>query len=253
MHPSSTVNLFQFLPFNSAVALPSISLERVYYTFETSNLVVATCDYGSQSIIPRILELQNIALLFSVGLQNLSTLVINFDGHFVLGGVVIPVEAIYTHASRNINISSKVSGLFINFQSVATELVGLNLPGALRQSIFIPTFIISGKVTMEESELIVSATGGNIHAYIIYKETDKSRKAIAFEMSNIEFASILNDVVGLDISGIPYFGTTVLPAIALTFATDNTSDLPDDTFAHSPLLNTLGNIVNKDLTALIDF
>ena len=112
---------------------------------------------------------------------------------------------------------------------------------------------MSGKVTMEESELIVSAIGGNIHAYIIYKETGKSRKAIAFEMSNIEFASILNDVVGLDISGIPYFGTTVLPAIALTFATDNTFGLPDDTFAHSPLLTTLGNIVNKDLTALIEF
>ena len=172
----------------------------------------------------------------------------------MLGGVVIPVEAIYTHASRNINISAKVSGLFINFQSVATELVGLNLPGALRQPISssIPTFIMSGKVTMEESELIVSATGGNIHANIIYKETGKSRKAIAFEMSNIEFASVLNDVVGLDIFGIPYFGTTVLPAIALTFAMDNTSGLPDDTFAHSPLLNTLGNIVNKDLTVLID-
>lgn len=141
VHPSSTVNLFQFLPLSSAIALPSISLERVYYTFETSNLVVATHDYGSQSIIPLILELQNIALSFSVGLQNMSTLVITFDGNFVLGGVVIPVEAIYTHASRNINISAKVSGLFINFQSVATELVGLNLPGALQQPISIPTII----------------------------------------------------------------------------------------------------------------
>ena len=52
VHPSSTVNLFQFLPLSSAVALPSISLKRVRYIFETSNLVVATHDYGSQSIIP---------------------------------------------------------------------------------------------------------------------------------------------------------------------------------------------------------
>ena len=77
VHPLSTVNLFQLLPLSSAIALPSISLERVYYTFETSNLVVATHDYCSQSIIPRILELQNIALSFSVGLQNLSTLAIS--------------------------------------------------------------------------------------------------------------------------------------------------------------------------------
>jgi hypothetical protein len=72
-------------------------------------------------------------------------------------------------------------------------------------------------------------------------------------MSNIGLASVLNDVVGLDISGIPYFGTTVIPTIALTFATENIAGLPDDTFANSPLLNTLGNIVEKNLTALIHF
>ena len=254
-HPSSTVDLFQFLPLSSSVALPSISLEQLQYTFETSNLVVVTREYGSQNIIPDVLELQNIALSFNVGLQNPSTLVVNFAGDFVLGGVPISTEVIYTHASRNANIRAEISGLSINFQSVATQLVGLNLPTALHQSISIPTLVISGKVTLvnEESDLTVGTTGGNMHVYIIYKKTGRPRKAIAVEMSNIALASVLSDVAGLDISGIPYFGTAALPMNALTYATDNIVGLPEDIFANSPLLNALGNDVEKDLTALIKF
>ena len=247
------MGLFQLLPLSSPVPLPSISLKKVTYTFATSELTVDTHSYGSQTIIPDVLSLQNIALSFSVGLQDVSTLVVTFSGDFVVGGTTIPVEVVYTHASRKISINAKVSGLSMNLQSIAMQLIGLNLPSSLRQSVSIPSFTISGKVTSGESELIVSATGGNVHVYIIYEKTDKSRKAIAFEMSNIELASVLNDIVGLDISGIPYFGTAVLPTIALTYATNNIGSLPDDIFANSPLLNTLGNNVEEDLTALIKF
>ena len=59
-------------------------------------------------------------------------------------------------------------------------------------------------------------------------------------MSNIEFTSVLNDVVRLDISRVPYFGTVVLPTIALTYATRNINSLPNDIFANSPLLSTTG-------------
>ena len=252
-HPSSTVGLFQLLPLSSPVPLPSISLKQVTYTFDTSKLVIDTRSYGSQTIISDVLSLQNIALSFSVGLRDVSTLVVTFNGDFVVGGTTIPVRVVYTHASREISINAEVSELSINFQSIATQLVGLDLPSALRQSISIPSFAISGKVTSGESELIVSATGGNVHVYIIYEKTDKSRKAIAFEMSSIELASVLNDIVGLDISGIPYFGTAVLPMIALTYSTDNIGSLPQDIFANSPLLGTLGSNVEKDLTALIKF
>ena len=253
MHPSSTVDLFHFLPLSSPVPLPSILLERVAFTFDTSELVITTRGYGSQTIIPDVLNLQNIALSLSVGLRDVSTLVVTFTGDFGLGGTTIPVEAIYTHASREISITAAVSGLTINFQSIATQLVGLDLPSALRGSISVPSFTISGKVTSGESELIVSSTGDNVHVYIIYKKTDKSRKAVAVELSNIELASVLSDVVGLDISGIPYFGTAVLPTIALTYATDSIDSLPENIFANSPLLNTLGSSVEKDLTALVLF
>ena len=114
VHPSSTVGLFQLLPFSSPAPLPSISVEQMVYTIDTSELFVCTHSYGSQTIIPDILSLQNVALSFSVSLQDVSTLVVTFTGEFVLGGLTIPVEVVYTHASRNTNINAKVSELSIN-------------------------------------------------------------------------------------------------------------------------------------------
>ena len=253
-NPSSTVDLFQLLPFSSQLPLPTIALDQVSYTFDTSELSISTRGYGSQTIIPDVLDVQNVALSLVVMLQDVNTLEVTFTGEFVLGGATIPVEAVYTHASRDVSITAEVPSITINFQAAASQLAGLDLPSALHGSITIPDFTISGMVASSgEKQLIVSATGGNTHVYIIYTKTDTSRKAIAVELSNVELASVLNDVIGLDISGIPYFGTAALPTIALTYATDSIDDLPDDVFANSPLLSTLGSSIEEDFTALILF
>ena len=254
VNSTSVLDLFQLFPLTSSVPLPTILVERVAYTFDTSELAVDTHGYGSQTIIPGVLILQNVELSFTVRLSDVSTLVVYFNGDVLLGGATVAVNAIYMHSSGEVVVGATVLGLEINLQSAATQLVGLDLPSALHVSIDIPDFAISGTVTSSgEKELIISATGGNIHVYIIYKKTDQARKAIAVEMSNIELASILSDVTGLDITSIPYFGTAVLPTIALTYATDNIEDLSDDVFANSPLLSGIGNAVEVDFTALILF
>ena len=253
VHPYSTVNLFHLLPLSSSVPLPSISLKRVAYTFDTSELFVATRGYGSQTIIPNVLKLQNIAFSLTVRLQNVSTLVVIFKGDFVIGRKTIPVKVVYTRASRNIKISAAVSRTTINFQSIAKKLVGLNLPNALRKSVTVPRFAIAGIITSSgKSELIVSSTEGSVKVYIIYKKAGRSKKAIAVDMSNIKLASVLNDVVGLGISGIPYFGGAVLPKIALAYASRDIN-LPKNIFVKSHLLSNIGSSLKKGFTALIKF
>ena len=236
-NPSSTLDLFQLLPFSSQLPLPSIAVDQVLYTFDTSELSISTRSYGSQTIIPDVLDLQNAALSIVVMLQDVSTLVVTFTGEFVLGGATIPVVAVYTHASRDVSVTAEVPSITINFQAAASQLAGLDLPSALHGSITIPDFTVSGMVTSSgEKDLIISATGGNTHIYIIYTKTDTSRKAIAVELSNVGLASVLNDVTGLDITSIPYFGTAVLPTIALTYATDSIDNLPDDVFCQKSTL-----------------
>ena len=49
--------------------------------------------------------------------------------------------------------------------------------------------------------------------HIFYKKTDGSSREIAVKIADIRLKSILKDMVGQDISGIPYFS---VPTIALT-------------------------------------
>ena len=251
VNSTTTLDLFQLLPLGSPIPLPTIALHSVAYTFDTTKLVVVTRVYGSQTIIPSLLVLQNVALSFIVELSDVNTLVVDSNGEFLLGGATITVNAIYMHSSGEIVIGAMASGLDINFQSAATQLVGLSLPSELSQVVSIPDFGVSGRVTSNETELIVRETEGTTHVYIIYKKTDKARKAIAVELS-VGLASILRDVVGLDISGISYFDS-VTPMIGLTYATDSITGLPTNVFTSSTLLNTIGSSIDADLTAIIRF
>ena len=249
--PTSTLDLFTLLTFDSALPLPQISLAHVAYKFDTTEFEVATRGYGLQTIIPDVLQLENIALSLLVELRDISTLVATFTGDFVIGGATIPVMVVYTHSSGEVGITADVHSITINFQSVATQLVGLDLPSTLHGSISIPNFALSGKITSSgDRELIVSATGGDIHVYIIYQRTDVARKAIAMELANIGLASVLNDVVGLDISGIPFFATAIIPTIGLIYSPSSIDGLANDIFSNSPLLNTLGSSLEEGLTAI---
>ncbi|MCG8626639.1 MAG: hypothetical protein MJE68_32145, partial [Proteobacteria bacterium] len=115
-HPSSKINLFHFFSLSTSIPLPSINLKRVAYTFDTSELVIATHGYGSQVIIPNVLSLENIILSLSVNLQKVSTLLVTFSGDFTIGSKTIPVKAVYSRASRDIKITATVSQIRINFQ-----------------------------------------------------------------------------------------------------------------------------------------
>ena len=85
VHSTSTLDLFQLFSLTSAIPPVALSLESVAYTIDTSELVVATRSYGSQTIILDVLDLQNVSLSFSVGLRDVSMLVVNFKGNVDAG------------------------------------------------------------------------------------------------------------------------------------------------------------------------
>ena len=168
-----------------------------------------------------------------------------------LGGATIAADVVYLHSSQEVFIGAAVSGLNIDLQSAATRLVGLDLPREFSGVVMVPNFAITGRVTSSETELIVSETGGSLHAYIVYQRMNQLRRAVAVELTS-GLASVLEDVIGLDISGISYFDS-VTPTIGLTLANDSITGLPDDVFAASPLLSTLGGSIEANLTAIIAF
>ena len=91
--PTATLNLFSFLSGGSDVSLP-ITLEQVTYHFESSELSIITRGYGSQTIIPDLLQLQNSGLSLTVNLQDVNTLAITFTGDWVVGGTTISLQTV---------------------------------------------------------------------------------------------------------------------------------------------------------------
>ena len=255
--PAGNLDLFSLLIMNGgAVSLPvQIPLQELIYNFGSSELTVITGGYGSQTIIPDVLELQDITLILTAVLPDVNTLTVMFSGNWVFGSTPIPIEAIYSHGSRSIDVTAEVPMLTIDLQMLASDVTGLSLPGALGGSLTIPDLTVSGSVTSSgDVELIVSTIGDDRQIYVIYTKQAgaTAKKAIAVEVSDIQLSSILSDVTGLDISGIPYFDS-IVPTIGVTFSTAPIDGLPQSIFADSRLLSSNGNIVEEDLTAYILF
>ena len=90
--------------------------------------------------------------------------------------------------------------------------------------------------------------------YFIYQlgSDSTSKKAVAAEISNIQFSTILQDMTGLDMAGIPYFGS-VTANVGFTYATDIITYLPNDLFPTNTLLRKVGNIMPQNFTAVASF
>lgn len=107
--PAITMSLFSFLSGGDISLL--ITLEQVTYYFNSCLLTVVTRGYGSQTIIPNVLQLQDTSLTFTVNLQNVSTLVVTFMGDWVIDETTISLYAVYNHASQSVDFRAQLSSL----------------------------------------------------------------------------------------------------------------------------------------------
>ena len=253
VYPATTLSLFNFLS-DDDISVP-IAIDQAVYYFNSSLLTVITRGYGSQTIIPDTLQLQNTNLTLTVNLQNVSTLVVTYTGDWVIDTTTISLQAIYHHHSGIVNFTAQLSSFSVNLQSLVNDIAGITLPSVLSGTISITDFVISGSATSRlDVRLYVTATIGSTKVYIIYqKDTHSiSKKAVAVEMSNIRFSSILQDTTGLDITQIPYFGF-VSVNIGLTIATTRINDLPDNFFPTGSLLSKTGDSIKENVTAIVLF
>ena len=251
--PASTLSLFNFLN-RGNVSLP-ITLQQVSYYFDSSVLTVDTRGYGSQMIIPNVVQLRNTHLSFSVNLQNISTLVVTFTGDWAIDRTTIAIQAVYHHQSGVVDFEADLSSFTLNLQRLANDVVGISLPSSVSGTLSISELSILGKVTASSDiRLYIIARISSTKVFIIYQKdaNQAAKKAVAVEILNIRFGSLLQDTTGLDITEIPYFGS-VSVNIGLTIATTRITDLPDNFFATCSLLNKTGNRIDTNVTAIISF
>ena len=196
VNPTATINLFTFLGGNN----PSlqITLQKVTYDYHNCVLVVDTRGYGSQTIISNVLEVQNTDLSLSVNLQNVSTLNVTYSGDWIIDATTISVQAVYYHSSEVIEFTAEVSSFSLNLQSLASDVVGISLPTAVSGTLSVSEFVISGNATASlDVQLYIKATIGSTSVYVIYQKDAEStaKRAVAVEISNIQFSTILQDTL----------------------------------------------------------
>ena len=253
VNPAESLSLVNFL--SGGTVSPPITIDQAIYHFDNSVLTLTTRGYGSQTIIPGIVQLQNTFLSLEVNLQNASTLEIVYTGDWVIDTTTVSLQVVYNRQLGIVNFTAQLSSFSINLQNVVNSIAGITLPSALSGSVSISNFVVSGSVTSSLGvRLYVTVTSGSTTVYVIYQKDANSlpKKAVAVEMSNIRFSSILQDTTGLDITKIPYFGS-ISVNIGLSIATTRINDLPSNFFTTGSLLSKMGNRIKENVTAIVLF
>ncbi len=241
VNEASTVGLFEVIPIPGGSNL-QIPLDSVTFDCDSKTLTVDTRPYGSQTIIPDVLVLENIALSLAVDLTDISTLVVSFSGEWSISGASLDVHVMYTKATGQFAITATPSGQSLDFISLASELTGLHLPNPFGGALSFDTFVISGVIYSDGTVTFILKQATQItKIYLIYHKPSQraAQKAIVVEFSNFRFSSLISEVTGVDISGVPYFGSLTSPRVGLTISTAVISGLPGDTFVESDFLNQL--------------
>lgn len=238
MHPSATVNLFRFLGSRNT-SLP-IMLEQVTYHFTSYALTLSSREYGSQILIPDFLQVQDTKISLSVNAINFTTLVVNYTGDWVIDTTTISLQATYKRQSQTVDFSARLSSFVINLQRLAKRVVSITLPNALSGTISVSDLTVSGTSTSHGVRFYVTTKSGGTSVYFIYQKDSNSvtaKKAVALEFSNVQFSSVIQDMIGLNLAKIPYFGSTKILRIGLISATSPISDLPSELFTTGSLLH----------------
>ncbi len=233
-----------------------IPINEITFDCSTNTLTIVTRPYGSQTIIPGILDLGNIDFSLNVTLTDAQSLMITFGGQCSIGQITIDVGVLYTRETGEFDITATPSGTSFDLVALASDFTGLTLPNPFGASISSDSFVLSGVIASDgTTTLIISHTLQVTKVYLIYHKPSggTSQKAIAAEFANFNFAFLISQATGVDVSAVPYFGSLTAPAIGLTISTAAITGLPASTFAASSLLSLNGDSVENGITAYLKF
>ena len=188
----------------------------------------------------------------------------------VLGTTILPVKVLDTLsgleffefsvnlATRKVTFRVSSKGkVTLNFEDLIRSVTEQDLSLPFNSASFMNLNVLGGIESNGDVYLSFSFIyQENITANIVLqKKLNFGREtrfvgALALEITEIAIAEIIQDFIGVDITGIPFFGSLILPEMALTLSTEDIS-IPSllDGLDSKSLLHYSGGNIEKRLTA----
>ena len=166
------------------------------------------------------MSLQNVTFSFVTSAQ-ISSPAFTFTGECVIAGVRFNITVHYDSTTDQFEITGhpKQSEVEINFEQLVQGLIDIELP--LDDEIAINFEDLKIEASINARIVVISAQFGEGNKIFLILQRSRSNRitvSFAMETARSQLSTVIEKVIGLDISDIPHFGTLQIPAVAVVIS-----------------------------------
>ena len=264
MVPSDkTITLLELFPASFSIGYPfdTILLEEISYNCTSTLLRITTRASASLRVIPGILELSDASLSIEGTVSPAGIDSFTFSANWEIGGIAGHFTIADDVGNSQLYIAGGPQGeVTLNFEDIIGNLAGQSVSLPI-SSVSFRDVLITGVIDTYSSGSATFTISGkygedNLIFMALQKqsslESAKSKYSVAFasEFSSFNFADLIDDLTGADISEIPFFGSLVVPHMAVTVAT---ADILLMEKFNTELLSYAGYNIQKGVTGFFIF
>ena len=189
----------------------------------TSKDLSIMASLSTLTLVSGFLSISDISLYYDGRLdKTLTTRTLDFTGTWQIGDYAILTSVLYDGPSKELTIESQSNGgKDLSISNVVQSLTGttVQLPAAISSFTFTG---ITGKLTDDIIVVILNGMIGNGKISAVFQKTSsESDGAVVVDIANFQLVELVESATGIDISGIPFFGTLEIPELKFAAATDN--------------------------------
>ena len=208
---------------------------------QTKQLVLHT-SIPQITLIPNILKLISVTFNLDIVIGPSPTLkYLTFSGTWSIATVSLTTRVMYNGAKKLLHVmASPGNSGTLSIKTLVKSIAGIphKLPNQLTSlslSNVVGNIYSSGRFFVAMSGTI---SGGRMYL-LLYKGSSGVKVGIAASVNNFRLSDLVRSATGVDITSIPYFGTLVVPsmAIAITSGTIQSPTVPHLFGKESPLLS----------------
>ena len=245
----SVVNLNEIVPIKGF----DLDLTNAKYDCSKNTFAISAILKSTTTIIPNFMVVSQVAIAVEADLTDIAkTLSTTLQGVWAVGKLKIDVTLTYSRSSGATSVTATpASGTKI--KSFIKNVLGISLPVSPTVNL---AFIFRGDIFRDGfTTLSVTYDKGDNNYYGIYQkrgDSAKSAKGIATDIQHIQLSKAIKNVINIDISGAPYFGSLSVSNLDLTYATELITNLNQGALGESSLLQKLGYQIEEGLTAYVN-